>query len=164
MDVPFKVHVLYYGLPLNVPLSGHAQPGNRGFPVLASLLAPGLPLPAGRSTSSQLGNANCCNQFRRGRFVSKAKDRRGRRARGNLTPRVEGSSKRQVPQDQEIHLPPRLHRLARLVLGNDHEAELWYVSPQPGLGDRRPIDIACSESGVHEIENLLLRIEYSVYS
>jgi uncharacterized protein (DUF2384 family) len=36
--------------------------------------------------------------------------------------------------------------------------------PQPGLGNVAPIEFAKTELGAREVENLLGRIEYSVYS
>lgn len=54
--------------------------------------------------------------------------------------------------------------LARAVLEHDDKAEHWLTQPQPGLGNRRPIDVARNESGYRTVENLLLPIEYGVYS
>ncbi|HEY0942713.1 MAG TPA: antitoxin Xre/MbcA/ParS toxin-binding domain-containing protein [Steroidobacter sp.] len=58
----------------------------------------------------------------------------------------------------------RLVAIARVVLEHDDKAVHWLTHPQPGLGGRRPIDLAKSEPGAREIENLLLRIEHGVYS
>jgi putative toxin-antitoxin system antitoxin component (TIGR02293 family) len=58
----------------------------------------------------------------------------------------------------------RLVAIARVVLEHDDRAVYWLTHPQPGLGDRRPIDLARSEPGAREVENLLLRIEHGVYS
>jgi putative toxin-antitoxin system antitoxin component (TIGR02293 family) len=58
----------------------------------------------------------------------------------------------------------RLVAIARVVLEHDDKAVHWLTHEQPGLGDRRPIDLAKSEPGAREIENLLLRIEHGVYS
>lgn len=58
----------------------------------------------------------------------------------------------------------RLVAIARVVLEHDDRAVQWLTQPQPGLGDRRPIDVAKSEPGAREVENLLLRIEHGVYS
>lgn len=58
----------------------------------------------------------------------------------------------------------RLVAIARVVLEHDDKAVYWLTHPQPGLGNRRPIDLARSEPGAREIENLLLRIEHGVYS
>jgi putative toxin-antitoxin system antitoxin component (TIGR02293 family) len=58
----------------------------------------------------------------------------------------------------------RLVAIARVVLEHDDTAVHWLTHSQPGLGDRRPIDLARSEPGAREVENLLLRIEHGVYS
>lgn len=58
----------------------------------------------------------------------------------------------------------RLVAIARIVMEYDDRAVHWLTHPQPGLGGRRPIDLAKSDPGAREIENLLLRIEHGVYS
>lgn len=71
-------------------------------------------------------------------------------------------------------LPPavsdRVLRYARLlgqalkVFGGPGAANLWLNSPQVGLGGALPLDYARTELGAREVENLLGRIEYGVYS
>jgi putative toxin-antitoxin system antitoxin component (TIGR02293 family) len=71
-------------------------------------------------------------------------------------------------------LPPavsdRVVRYARLlgqalrVFGNLDSAKQWLGAPQFGLGGAVPLDYARSEVGAREVENLLGRIEYGVYS
>lgn len=64
----------------------------------------------------------------------------------------------------------RVLRLARLVgkaanvLGGIEAARQWLKSPQFGLGSAVPLDYAETEIGAREVENLLGRIEYGVYS
>ncbi len=64
----------------------------------------------------------------------------------------------------------RVVRLARLmgkaakVFGGVEEARQWLNSPQLGLGGAVPLDYAETEIGAREVENLLGRIEYGVYS
>jgi putative toxin-antitoxin system antitoxin component (TIGR02293 family) len=64
----------------------------------------------------------------------------------------------------------RVVRLARLtgkaakVLGGIEAAREWLKSPQFGLGGAVPLDYAETEIGAREVENLLGRIEYGVYS
>ncbi len=50
------------------------------------------------------------------------------------------------------------------VFGDQERARRWLTHPQPGLGNTVPIEFAKSELGAREVENLLGRIEYSVYS
>lgn len=64
----------------------------------------------------------------------------------------------------------RLVRFARLigkateVLETKENARQWLGSPQIGLGGAIPLDYAETEVGAREVEDLLGRIEYSVYS
>jgi putative toxin-antitoxin system antitoxin component (TIGR02293 family) len=64
----------------------------------------------------------------------------------------------------------RVVRFARLlgkaveVLESDTNARQWLTSPQFGLGGAVPLDYAETEVGAREVEDLLGRIEYGVYS
>lgn len=64
----------------------------------------------------------------------------------------------------------RVVRFARLmgkaieVMESRENARLWLNSPQIGLGGAVPLDFAATEVGAREVENLLGRIEYGVYS
>ena len=64
----------------------------------------------------------------------------------------------------------RVLRFARLigravtVFGNETDAKQWLRAPQFGLGGAVPLDYAETEVGAREVENLLGRIEYGVYS
>jgi putative toxin-antitoxin system antitoxin component (TIGR02293 family) len=43
-------------------------------------------------------------------------------------------------------------------------ARKWLTSPKRALGNRSPIDVCDTEAGAHEVENLLVRIDQTVYS
>lgn len=64
----------------------------------------------------------------------------------------------------------RLYRLARLaamaegVFERQDRAREWLHEPQRGLGDRSPLDVLRTEVGAREVEDLLGRIEYGVFS
>ena len=64
----------------------------------------------------------------------------------------------------------RVVRFARLlgraikVFGDIENAKQWLNAPQFGLGGAVPFDYAKTEVGAREVENLLGRIEYGVYS
>jgi putative toxin-antitoxin system antitoxin component (TIGR02293 family) len=64
----------------------------------------------------------------------------------------------------------RVVRFARLtgkaveVLETRENARRWLTSPQAGLGGAVPLDYAETEIGAREVEDLLGRIEYGVYS
>jgi len=64
----------------------------------------------------------------------------------------------------------RVVRFARLmgkaveVLESEENARKWLTAPQIGLGGAVPLDYAETEMGAREVEDLLGRIEYGVYS
>lgn len=64
----------------------------------------------------------------------------------------------------------KLTRFARLlqhatdVFGDAAKAREWLKLPQRGLGGAVPLDYAETEIGAREVENLLGRIDYGVYS
>jgi putative toxin-antitoxin system antitoxin component (TIGR02293 family) len=61
-------------------------------------------------------------------------------------------------------------RFARLLghavhlFGSVEEARRWLKAPQRGLGGAVPLDYAQTEAGAREVEYLLGRIDYGVYS
>lgn len=64
----------------------------------------------------------------------------------------------------------RVLRFARLVgkaitvFGGIEQARHWLNSPQFGLAGAIPLEYAQTEPGAREVENLLGRIEYGIYS
>ena len=64
----------------------------------------------------------------------------------------------------------RVVRFARLlgqaasVMESLENGRRWLTSPQVGLGGAIPLEYAETEVGAREVENLLGRIEYGVYS
>ena len=64
----------------------------------------------------------------------------------------------------------RVVRFARLmgkaveVFESEEAARAWLSAPQHGLGGEMPLDYAMTELGAREVENLLGRIDHSVYS
>ena len=58
----------------------------------------------------------------------------------------------------------RLLEKADGVFGDVASAREWLTHKQPGLGGAVPLDFARTEIGAREVENLLGRIEYGVYS
>jgi putative toxin-antitoxin system antitoxin component (TIGR02293 family) len=75
------------------------------------------------------------------------------------------ADRRLTPQESDRVL--RFYRLLRhavSVFGDLDRARQWLKFPQRGLGGAVPLDYANSEVGAHEVENLLGRIDYGVYS
>ena len=58
----------------------------------------------------------------------------------------------------------RLLKKAEDVFSGGDSAREWLTNPQAGLGNAVPLDFAKTEIGAREVENLLGRIEYGVYS
>ena len=64
----------------------------------------------------------------------------------------------------------RLYRFSKVltvafeVLESDHNAMNWLRRSQPGLGGQVPLDLLITQAGADEVETLLRRIEYSVYT
>jgi len=64
----------------------------------------------------------------------------------------------------------RMYRLQKLLDRTEevlegHEAAIeWLKSPKRALNERKPIDLTISEAGVHEVEQLLGRIEHGIFS
>jgi putative toxin-antitoxin system antitoxin component (TIGR02293 family) len=58
----------------------------------------------------------------------------------------------------------RLLGHANAVFGSKEAGREWLTHPQHGLGGAMPLKYAETEVGAREVENLLGRIEYGVYS
>jgi putative toxin-antitoxin system antitoxin component (TIGR02293 family) len=58
----------------------------------------------------------------------------------------------------------RLLGLAVAVMESVENGRRWLMSPQVGLGGAIPLEYAETEAGAREVENLLGRIEFGVYS
>lgn len=78
---------------------------------------------------------------------------------------------RKVPrQHLDANVSDRLFRIARLfklaeeVLEDKAAANHWLYHPQTGLGERTPLELMKNEAGAREVEELLYRIEYGIYS
>ena len=56
-----------------------------------------------------------------------------------------------------------LDRLVMLFFNGDHAgAEHWFNTPNPGLGNKSPHDLAATELGAEEVEELITRMEHWV--
>jgi putative toxin-antitoxin system antitoxin component (TIGR02293 family) len=77
-----------------------------------------------------------------------------RKANGRLTP---------AESDKVMRFARRLEH-ATDVFGDVEKARAWLKHPQHGLGGAVPLDYAETEIGAREVDNLLGRIDYGVYS
>ncbi len=86
--------------------------------------------------------------------ISKATFHRRKGDAGRLPPAV---------SDRVVRYARLLGQAVRVFEGLE-TARQWLSAPQFGLGGAVPLDYAKTELGAREVENLLGRIEYGVYS
>jgi putative toxin-antitoxin system antitoxin component (TIGR02293 family) len=55
-------------------------------------------------------------------------------------------------------------RATSLHDGDQSSARQWLETPIPSLGNQRPLDLAQTEPGAREVEDLIGRIEHGVVS
>jgi putative toxin-antitoxin system antitoxin component (TIGR02293 family) len=120
---------------------------------LADLIERGVPRAAAERVRERLDLTE--HEFAQVLGVSaKTLQRLGRDAHARLTPA----------------LGDRLYRMARLVAFAEEvfedraRARDWLRQPQRGLGSRTPLALMRTEAGAREVEDLLGRIEYGVFS
>src|SRR5438445_13335046 len=77
-----------------------------------------------------------------------------RKAAGRLSP----------DESDKVMRLSRLLEHATKVFGDIENARAWLKFPQRGLGGAGPLDYAETEVGAREMDNLLGRIDYGVYS
>src|SRR5438874_2075105 len=77
-----------------------------------------------------------------------------RKAAGRLSP----------DESDKVMRFSRLLEHATNVFGDIDKARAWLKFPQRGLGSAVPLDYAETEIGAREVDNLLGRIDYGVYS
>lgn len=87
---------------------------------------------------------------------------------------VSAKTLQRIAREDEPHLTAamsdRLYRIARImafaqeVFENTERAYTWLREPQRGLGNRTPFSLLESEAGAREVEDLLGRLEYGVYT
>ena len=77
-----------------------------------------------------------------------------RKAAGRLSP----------DESDKVIRYSRLVRQAADFFGDIEKARAWLKHPQYGLGGAVPLDYARTEEGAREVENLLGRMKYGVYS
>lgn len=80
---------------------------------------------------------------------------RRRRQQGRFTPEE---------SDRLVTAARMISRVLELFGGNGQEARAWLNEPAIAFGGATPLDIARTETGSREVENLVGRIEYGVFS
>jgi putative toxin-antitoxin system antitoxin component (TIGR02293 family) len=78
--------------------------------------------------------------------------------------RRKGGGRLSTEESDKVVRFSRLLEHAANVFGNIEKARAWLKFPQYGLGGAVPLDYAKTEVGAREVDNLLGRIDYDVYS
>ena len=78
--------------------------------------------------------------------------------------RRKNSGRLDVAESDRVIRFARLLGRAAAVMETLDDGRRWLTSPQVGLGGAIPLEYAETEVGAREVENLLGRIEYGVYS
>ena len=79
------------------------------------------------------------------------------------TRKTPGKNLEKVPSDRLYRLA-NLFRIALEVFEDEDSARRWLRSPQVGLNNRIPLELADTEVGNQEVINLLGRIEHGIIS
>ena len=64
----------------------------------------------------------------------------------------------------------RLYRVASTlfqaveVLGSIDKARVWFKSPNRALGGKMPLDLLDTDIGTRQVEEVLLRLNYGIFS
>ena len=120
---------------------------------LAERITQGLPRSAALAVRRRLGLTEA--ELAAGLGVSaKTLQRQAKEAAARLKP----------AQSDRLYRLARVAALAEEVLEDRARAHRWLREPQRGLGNRAPLDLIASEAGAREVEDLLGRIEYGVFS
>ncbi|MGD1075932.1 MAG: antitoxin Xre/MbcA/ParS toxin-binding domain-containing protein [Thermodesulfovibrionales bacterium] len=134
-------------------LTGKAVPfGNKGYGTLEIAVKEGLPV----QSAAEVGIAAKLTESEIAKLIGMSVS--------TLHRKRKRSAKLSVVESD------RLSRVARIVaraaeVFNDQECGVgWLHQEQPGLGDRKPIDVIETEEGARDVERLLGRIEHGVLS
>lgn len=81
-----------------------------------------------------------------------------------LTRRLAHHARLTVAESDRTVRLARVYATAVETLGDDEKASAWIKTPNRALGGRRPLDQLDTDPGVREVEDVLGRIAYGVYS
>jgi putative toxin-antitoxin system antitoxin component (TIGR02293 family) len=84
-------------------------------------------------------------------------------SRATLHRRKDGGRLSTEESDKVVRFSRLLEHAAN-VFGDVEKGRAWLKFPQHGLGGAVPLDYAKTEVGAREVDNLLGRIDYDVYS
>ncbi len=74
----------------------------------------------------------------------------------------QGKRRLPLPVGDRLYRLAHIFALAHDVLEDPSRARDWIRTPQIGLNNRIPLEVAVTEAGAREVEDILTRIEYGV--
>lgn len=66
--------------------------------------------------------------------------------------------------DRLVSVSRLLTQAVELFEGDKEKAFRWFVQPNRALGNSTPLEMAATETGAREVENLIGRLEHGVFS
>jgi putative toxin-antitoxin system antitoxin component (TIGR02293 family) len=78
--------------------------------------------------------------------------------------RVAAKARLDIPEGERAVRIMRLYDLAKGFFGTHDNTREWLNCRVPALGGRTPLDMARTEPGAREVENLIGRIEHGIFS
>ena len=67
-------------------------------------------------------------------------------------------------ESERVYRIGNLFDMAVRVMGDEHSARQWFVTPKHALGGKSPLEYVDTEPGAREVEGMLGRLEYGVFS
>jgi putative toxin-antitoxin system antitoxin component (TIGR02293 family) len=119
---------------------------------LAKLVRKGLPVTAVTMLAEKLSLGNAVLSRKLG--IPQRTMTRRLSQRGRLTP---------AESDRAARLA-RVYAQAVAMIGDEERAVQWLLTPNRALGGERPLDRLDTDVGAREVEDVLGRIAYGVYS
>jgi putative toxin-antitoxin system antitoxin component (TIGR02293 family) len=81
-----------------------------------------------------------------------------------LTRRKKNSKLKAWESDRLVSISRLLAFALELFEGDTEKAAHWFVAANRALGDVSPLEMAATETGAREVENLIGRLEHGVFS
>ncbi|HLM60946.1 MAG TPA: antitoxin Xre/MbcA/ParS toxin-binding domain-containing protein, partial [Pyrinomonadaceae bacterium] len=66
--------------------------------------------------------------------------------------------------DRLVSVSRLLAQTFELFEGNEEAGIRWFTSPNRALGGQSPIEVAATETGTREVENLIGRLEHGIFT
>lgn len=77
--------------------------------------------------------------------------------------RVKAKARLDIPEGERAVRIMRLYDLAKALFGTHEATRRWMNSPLPALGGRTPLDMARTEPGARQVENVIGAIQHGIY-